>query len=42
MTTISHRGMLKTMLGSWGYTVDEATDGDEAVDRVRERPLTRC
>ena len=29
--------MLKTMLGSWGYTVDEATDGDEAVDRVREK-----
>ena len=33
----AHRGMLKTMLGSWGYTVDEATDGDEAVDRVREK-----
>ena len=33
----AHRGMLRTMLRSWGYTVEEATDGDEAVDLVREK-----
>ncbi len=33
----AHRGMLRTMLGSWGYTVDEVADGDEAVARVREK-----
>ncbi|MBD5418236.1 MAG: sigma-54-dependent Fis family transcriptional regulator [Desulfovibrio sp.] len=33
----AHRSMLKTMLRSWGFTVEEATDGDEAVDLVRER-----
>ena len=29
--------MLRTMLRSWGFAVEEATDGDEAVERVRER-----
>ncbi|MBD5627751.1 MAG: sigma-54-dependent Fis family transcriptional regulator [Desulfovibrio sp.] len=33
----AHRSMLRTMLRSWGFTVEEATDGDEAVDLVRER-----
>lgn len=33
----AHRGMLKTMLGSWGYTVEEAGDGDEAVSLVKEK-----
>lgn len=33
----AHRGMLKTMLRSWGYAVDEAADGDEAVALVREK-----
>ena len=33
----AHRGMLRTMLRSWGYTVDEAADGDEAVALVREK-----
>jgi two-component system response regulator HydG len=32
-----HRSMLKTMLRSWGYTVTEASDGDEAVNMVREQ-----
>ena len=32
-----HRAMLRTMLKSWGYAVEEATDGDEAVQRVREQ-----
>lgn len=30
----AHRGMLRMMLKSWGYTVEEAADGDEAVDKV--------
>ena len=33
----AHRGMLRTMLRSWGYAVEEATDGDEAVSLVREK-----
>ena len=33
----AHRGMLRTMLRSWGDTVDEAADGDEAVALVREK-----
>ena len=33
----AHRSMLKTMLRSWGFAVEEATDGDEAVALVRER-----
>ena len=33
----AHRGMLRTMLRSWGYAVSEAADGDEALNLVRER-----
>ena len=33
----AHRSMLKTMLRSWGFAVEEAADGDEAVALVRER-----
>lgn len=33
----AHRGMLKTMLRSWGFTVDEAADGDEAMTIVHEK-----
>ncbi len=33
----AHRGMLRTMLRSWGYAVSEAADGDAAVAQVRER-----
>lgn len=29
--------MLRTMLGSWGYTVEEAEDGDTAIAKVHER-----
>ncbi|MDO5536206.1 MAG: sigma-54 dependent transcriptional regulator [Desulfovibrionaceae bacterium] len=32
----AHRGMLRMMLKSWGYTVVEAADGDEAVEAVRK------
>lgn len=34
----AHRGMLRMMLKSWGFTVDEATDGDEAVKQVKDKP----
>ncbi|MEG2172207.1 MAG: sigma-54 dependent transcriptional regulator [Desulfovibrionaceae bacterium] len=33
----AHRSMLRTMLGSWGYTVEEAEDGDTAITKVHER-----
>ncbi|MDD4701481.1 MAG: sigma-54 dependent transcriptional regulator [Desulfovibrio sp.] len=33
----AHRGMLRTMLRSWGYAVEEASDGDEAVALVHEK-----
>lgn len=35
----AHRSMLRTMLRSWSFTVEEATDGDEAVALVREKPV---
>lgn len=34
----AHRGMLRTMLRSWGFTVEEASDGEDAVVMVREKP----
>ena len=33
----AHRGMLRMMLKTWGYAVEEASDGDEAVAAVREK-----
>lgn len=33
----AHRGMLRMMLKSWGYTVEEAADGDEAVEKVHAK-----
>ena len=33
----AHRGMLRTVLLSWGYSVEEACDGDEAVALVHEK-----
>jgi len=33
----AHRTMLRTLLGGWGYRIEEADDGDTAVQRVRER-----
>lgn len=35
----AHRGMLRMMLKSWGYTVDEASDGEAAIQAVREKPF---
>lgn len=34
---MAHRTMLRTMLGSWGYTVAEADDGDTAIAMVHEQ-----
>ncbi len=34
----AHRIMLKTLLSGWGYAVEEADDGDTALELVRERP----
>ena len=33
----AHRGMLRMMLKSWGYAVEEAADGDEAVEKVHAK-----
>ena len=33
----AHRGMLRMMLKSWVYTVEEAADGDEAVEKVHAK-----
>jgi two-component system, NtrC family, response regulator HydG len=35
----AHRIMLKTLMGGWGYRIDEAGDGEEAVSKVKERPF---
>lgn len=35
----AHRGMLRTMLRAWGYEVEDASDGDEAIEKVREKPF---
>ena len=34
-----HRGMLQALLGRWGLEVAVASDGQEAVERVCERPF---
>lgn len=34
----AHRIMLKTLLSGWGYVVEEADDGDTAIELVREYP----
>ncbi|MEJ2658278.1 MAG: sigma-54 dependent transcriptional regulator [Desulfobacterales bacterium] len=35
----THRTMLKTLIGGWGYDVVEADDGSAAIVKVRERPF---
>ena len=34
-----HLTSLRTVIGSWGYAVETAQDGGEAVDRVQEAPV---
>ena len=33
----AHRGMLRMMLKTWGYAVEEADDGGTAVKAVRDK-----
>ena len=33
----AHRTMLRTLLGGWGYAVEEADDGSRALAKVHER-----
>jgi two-component system, NtrC family, response regulator HydG len=33
---LTHRTMLRTLLGGWGYTIQEADDGSTAIERVHE------
>ena len=35
----AHRTMLKTLLGGWGYRIEEADDGGTAIEKVKERPF---
>ncbi len=34
----SHRNMLKTLLGKWGYVLEEADDGQVAIECVTKKP----
>ncbi len=34
----AHRTMLRTLLGGWGYLVEEADDGARAIEKVHEKP----
>ncbi|HOS96907.1 MAG TPA: sigma-54 dependent transcriptional regulator [Deltaproteobacteria bacterium] len=36
---LGHRTMLTTLLAGWGYAVNEADDGQAAIDAVRGRPF---
>jgi two-component system response regulator HydG len=33
----AHRSMLRTLLGGWGFSVEEADDGARAIERVHEK-----
>ena len=33
----AHRTMLRTLIGGWGYDIDDADDGETAIDKVNER-----
>ena len=35
----SHRTMLRTLIGGWGYTVSEADDGSTAIQMIQEHPF---
>jgi two-component system, NtrC family, response regulator HydG len=35
----THRTMLRTLVGGWGYDVTEADDGSTAIAKVQERPF---
>ena len=33
----AHRTMLRTLIGGWGYEIDDADDGEAAIDKVKEK-----
>jgi len=33
----AHRTMLRTLIGGWGYAIDEADDGETAIDQVKNQ-----
>ena len=33
----AHRTMLRTLIGGWGYAIDDVDDGSKAVERVKEQ-----
>ena len=33
----AHRTMLRTLIGGWGYEIDDADDGEAAIEKVKER-----
>ncbi len=35
----THRTMLRTLVGGWGYDIVEADDGSIAIEKVQERPF---
>ncbi len=35
----THRTMLRTLIGGWGYDIVEADDGSTAIEKVQERPF---
>ena len=35
----AHRTMLRTLLGGWGYIVEEADDGVRAIETIHEKPF---
>jgi two-component system response regulator HydG len=35
----THRTMLRTLVGGWGYDIVEADDGSTAIEKVQERPF---
>jgi len=35
---LGHRTMLRTLIGGWGYSVDEADDGSTAIEMVKAGP----
>ena len=35
----AHRTMLRTLVGGWGYHIDEADDGSTAIEEVEKRPF---
>ena len=35
----THRTMLRTLIGGWGYDIVEAEDGSTAIEKVQERPF---